>query len=321
LNDWIHGAIRPLFDLAALPSLPLSGWKDWEFETWGPWVATRLLHAGIYILGAVALDLLWRVLTRRIKGRVEEKDPHLRSELDQRVRTLITIVRKAGTWICYGAVLLLIADDFGLKIGPFLAGLGIAGAALGFGAQYLVQDWIAGFFAVLEDQYRVGDVIQANSMTGTVERVTLRTTYLRATGGEVHIIQNGTIRAVTNFTRQWARAVLDVGVDYRSRMEDVFEALREVGRRAAADEGVGVALLEPAEVLGVTQMGESQMTVRLWVKTAPQRRWDVERYLRATTVEVFAARGIVIPFPQRTLHVEGPELHAALQPRRPKEKS
>jgi small conductance mechanosensitive channel len=277
----------------------LRGWEDWRFENWGPWLATRLLHAGLYILGAVLLDTAWRALLRRVRARVEEKDSALQSELDRRVQTLTAILRQVGTVLVYTSASLVILADFGLQVGPFIAGLGIIGVALGFGAQYLVQDWIAGFFTVLENQYRVGDVVQANTMTGTVERLTLRTTYLRAVGGEVHIIQNGTIRAVTNFTRQWSRAILDAGVDYRSDMVTVFDALGEVGLRATQDPEVGPVLLEPPEVLGVTQLAESQITVRLSVKTLPQRKWEVERFLRRTAVEVFAERGVSIPFLQR----------------------
>lgn len=283
-----------------------AGWEIWSFEHWGPWLSTRLLHSGCYILGAILLDTLWRMLLRRIRANTEEKDPARQSDLDRRVATLIGILRRLGTFGIYGAVLLLILEDFGLQIGPLLAGLGIAGVAVGFGAQYLIQDWIAGFFTVLEDQYRVGDVIQVGTFTGTVERVGLRTTYLRGLNGELHIVQNGTIRAVTNLTRQWSRAVLDVGVDYASKLDGVFEALREVGREAAASQEVGTALLEPAEVVGVVALAESQITVRLWVKTEPQSRWEVERFLRRAAVEEFARRGIDIPFPHRTVEIATP---------------
>jgi small conductance mechanosensitive channel len=216
--------------------------------------------------------------------------------------------------VVWASVLLIVLHDFGLEIGPLLAGLGIAGAALGFGAQYLVQDWIAGFFNVVENNYAVGDLIEAGTMRGTVERITMRTTHLRALGGEVHIIQNGTIRALTNFTRQWGRAILDVGVDYRSDMGAVFDALDEVGRRAAADPVTGPAFIEPSEVLGVTQLGESQITVRLWAKTDPQRKWEVERHLRRLAVEVFAERGISIPFPHRTVEIAGLPVDLAARP-------
>lgn len=294
--------------------LKFDGWESFTFSHWGPWLATRLLHAAFYFIVAYFLNRMWRSLLRRIKVYTEARAPsEIRLE-DTRVITLLAVLRRVGSGLILGAVLLLILKDFGLEIGPLLAGLGIAGAALGFGAQYLVQDWIAGFFTIVEDNFRVGDLVEANGMRGTVERLNMRTTHLRALGGEMHIIQNGTIRAMTNFTRQWGRAIVDVGVDYNSDMGFVFEALAEVGRRAAADPGMAPAFLEPLDVVGVTQLADSQITVRVWVKTDPQRKWEVERHLRRIALEVFAERGISIPFPQRTVHMVPATVDLAARP-------
>jgi small conductance mechanosensitive channel len=290
----------PLLAAAPLPQQP-SDWDVWRLDHLLPWLAMRGVHMAVFLGGAYLLNRLWRSALKRIPSRIQQENGRERGEVERRAETITSILKGVGSIAIYTVASLMILRDFGVEIGPLLAGLGIVGVAVGFGSQYLVKDVVTGFFALMEDQFRVGDVVKINDFQGVVERMFLRTTHVRSIGGELHIIPNGEIRVVTNFTRHWARSVLDLAVSYGADLEEVFEALREVDRRARADASIAPALLEPAEILGVTQLGDSAVTVRLIVKVQSARRWEVERFLRKTAKEVCDERGIEIPFPQRTV--------------------
>lgn len=280
-------------------------WDVWRFHVWGPWLSVRLMHAALYLAGAFILNRLWRLVLKRIQTAAEDDDPATKNDLEQRVETVTAILRRLGTTVVYTSAILIILNDFGVQIGPLLAGLGIAGVALGFGAQYLVRDVITGFFVVLEDQFRVGDIIKINGVSGVVEHMYLRTTQIRSANGDLSIIPNGEITQVTNMTRAWSRAVIDVGVSYGANLDEVFDALREAGRRAQADPDIGPAFMEAPDVLGVMGFGDSAVNVRMWAKVAPPgRQWEIERFLRKKLKEVFDERGLEIPFPQRTLSLD-----------------
>ena len=286
------------------------GWEIWRFEAWGPWLSFRLLHLVLYLLGAYLLDRLLVVILRRVRKAADDGDPTVESELERRVETVTRILRRVGGAAVYITAALMVLNDFGVQIAPLLAGLGIVGVAVGFGAQTLVKDMITGFFIVLEDQFRVGDVIRINEFQGVVEYMGLRTTRLRALGGEIHIVPNSEIRMVTNFTRQWARAVLDVDVSYRTDLDAAFRALEEAGRKVQADPELGRSVLEPFEVLGATALGDSGITLRMTAKVEPLRQWAVERALRKAVKEVFDGLGIEMPFPQRTVSLDVGTLEA-----------
>jgi small conductance mechanosensitive channel len=289
--------------MSSLPREPGS-WAVWEFQSWGPWLTMRLFHAALYLLGAFLLDRLFRLILKRVRTSAPAADARTKSEIERRVATVTTILRRVGGTVIYLTAGLMILNDFSVQIGPLLAGLGIAGVALGFGSQYLVRDIISGLFIVLEDQFRVGDVVTIGTFTGLVEHMFLRTTQVRAVNGDLHIVPNGQITGVTNLTRQWSRSVLDVGVSYKANLDEVFDALAEVGHQAAEDATVGPAFIEEPEVVGVMGLGDSSITVRLQGKVEPLRQWEVERFLRKKVKEVFDARGIEIPFPQRTLGLD-----------------
>ncbi len=301
--------------VAHLPPEPVDGWAEWRLDHLGPWLATRLLHTVVYLLCAFLLAKAWSVLMRRAAGAVKGREG-LPAEEEKRLETLLAVVRRTGALLVYLAVGLVVLSDFGLQIGPLLAGFGVAGVAFGFGAQYLVKDLITGFFLLFERQIAVDDVVKINEFQGTVEYMSLRTTRLRSAGGELHTIPNGEVRCVTNYTRRWARAVVDAEVPYRARLDDAFAALTEAGRRAAGDSEVGPLLLEPPEVLGVTALGENAVTVRLWVKTRAGEQWRVERFLRRAVKESLEERGLDVPFPQRTLSAD-PALAELLRGKHP----
>jgi small conductance mechanosensitive channel len=201
-----------------------------------------------------------------------------------------------------------------MDIGPLIAGAGVAGLAIGFGAQSLVKDVITGFFILLEDQIRVGDVVEAGGVSGLVESMNLRTTVLRDLQGRVHVIPNGEIKVVTNMTKEWSRAVVDVSVSYREDLEEVLRVVRGVCDELAADPDVAPVVLDRPEVLGVDSLGDSSVAIRVMIKTRPLEQWRVAREFRRRVKNTFAARGIEIPYPQRTVHlVNAP---AARDPRR-----
>lgn len=268
------------------------GWETWSLESWGPWMSMRLLHAVLFLLGAFLLDQLWRMILRRVERAAADHDPIRKKELESRIATVTIVVRRLGTLVLFITALLMILNDFGVAIGPLLAGLGIVGVAVGFGAQYLVKDLITGFFVVLEDQFRVGDSVMINEFSGTVEHMSLRVTTIRGVSGEVHTIPNGDIRCVTNFSRQWGRAIADVPISREADLSPVIEALSEAGRRLQGDAALAPALLETPEVQGLVAMDATSATVRVWVKTLPSRKLDVERALRREVLAVLSERGL-----------------------------
>lgn len=267
-------------------------------------MSVKLLHTLLIAIGAYILSKIWGLVLKRISRAAEDDDPSTQNELERRVETVTSILKRIGNAALVITAGLMILSDFGVKIGPLLAGLGVAGVALGFGSQYLVRDIISGFFIVLENQFRVGDVVKIGEYSGTVEKMYLRTTQLRSASGDLHVIPNGRIEGVTNLTRVWSRAVLEVGVSYSADIDEVFDALNEVAARAQNDEFISGNLKEPLSVAGVTDLGDSAVKVRLWGKVEPLQQWAVERALRKLTKEVFDERGIEIPFPQVTLSLD-----------------
>jgi small conductance mechanosensitive channel len=169
------------------------------------------------------------------------------------------------------------------------------GLAIGFGAQTLVKDLIAGFFLTLENQVRVGDVAVINGVAGLVEEINLRTLVLRDGEGSVHIFPNGSIERLSNRTKDYSYAVVDVGIPYAEDPDRVMEVLREVGASLAGDATLGPSVLEPVEVLGVDAFEETRMIVKARIKTLPQKQWDVGREYRRRVVKILDDRGIVMP--------------------------
>jgi small conductance mechanosensitive channel len=258
---------------------------------------------------------------RRLEKKMEDGDPHHLSEREKRARTLTSILRKLIKATVFAVAGLVILNELGVNIGPLLAAAGIGGLAVGFGAQNLVRDVISGFFMLMENQIRVGDMVTLHAggsqFSGQVEDVTLRTTVLRDLEGVVHIVPNGAIQVVSNRTREWSRAVLDIGVAYHEDVDRVIGILQEVGAELAADPEFGPLILEPPEVLGVDAFGASEVTVKLTVTTRPLKQLLVARELRRRIKKRFDAEGVEIPFPHVTLywgtHSRPLELRQAIQ--------
>ena len=220
-----------------------------------------------------------------------------------RAQTIGEVARSfavVAIWVTAGMTVL---GAFNINLGPLIAGAGIAGIALGFGAQNLVRDFLSGMFMLLEDQYGVGDVIDVGEATGAVESVSLRTTRLRSVDGTVWYVPNGEIRRVGNMSQHWSRALLDVPVAYGTDLDAASELIKRVADELAADPEWSSLVLSDPEVWGLEQLGESQMSIRLVVQTVPLEQWKVMRELRRRLKLAFDAEGVEIPFPQRTVWV------------------
>ena len=268
-------------------------------KAWRTWA-----EAGGRVLVILAVAFL---LARAVRlgaaraARLAEKDEGPLSERAKRARTLAGFLRRAAAVLIYAVALTVALRALGVDITPILAGAGVAGVALGFGAQGLIKDLISGLFILAEDQFRVGDVIKTAGVAGQVERVTLRVTQVRDLEGEVHTIPNGEIKVVSNLTKGFSRVSLDVGVGYREDLDRVIKLLDAVGRELAEDLQYGPLILEPPVVLGVEALAESQVTLRLLAKTQPLRQWEVARELRKRIKTAFDGEGIEIPYPHHVL--------------------
>jgi small conductance mechanosensitive channel len=201
----------------------------------------------------------------------------------------------------------MIVAECGIAIGPLLAGAGIAGLAVGFGAQSLVKDVISGFFIILEDQIRVGDVVTIAGASGMVEAISLRTIRLRDVEGRVHVVPNGLIEVATNFTREWSRALVEIGVAYKEDVDRVINVLKEVGEDLRSDPDFKDLILEPMTVQGLDSFGDSSVNIRIFFKTLPIKQWDVAREFRKRVKKAFDQQGISIPFPHRTIYMASDE--------------
>jgi len=196
----------------------------------------------------------------------------------------------------------MILGEFGVKIGPILAAAGIVGLAVGFGSQQLVQDIISGFFILLEDQIRVGDVVEIAGKSGLVEKVSLRMTVLRDLSGNVHFVRNGKIDFVTNMTKEYSRYVFDIGVAYREDVDAVMQVLKEIDAELRTDDAYKDDILEPLEILGVDRFADSAVVIKARTTTKPIQQWRVAREFNRRLKKRFDALGIEIPFPHLTVY-------------------
>lgn len=289
----------PLVVMAILMNLPPLGADTRSVMTA---VGAAGLRIFLIVVGAVLLIRVAYVAIHRIEVTVDDGDPLL-SEREKRARTLATILRKVTSVTVIIVAILTVLQELGVDTKAIVTAAGIGGVALGFGAQNLVRDVISGFFMLLENQIRVGDVVTINgSVSGQVEDITLRTTILRDLEGNVHIFPNGTIEYLTNKTKNWSRAVIDVGVAYKEDVDRVMAVLRDIGDELAADEAFRPLIVEPLQVLGVNDFGESQVTIRTMITTLPLKQWDVARELRRRIKNRFDREGIEIPFPHLSLY-------------------
>lgn len=223
-------------------------------------------------------------------------------ELEKRSLTLGELVRKTIVVAVWVVAVMMSLREAGFDVAPILAGAGVLGLAVGFGAQNLVRDVISGMFMLIENQIRVNDVAIVNGTGGLVEEINLRTTVLRGLDGTVHTFPNGTITTLSNMTRDFSYYVFDVKVDYKENTDRVVDVLREIGEEMRRDPAYAPYILEPLEVLGVDEFAESAVIVKARIKTAPIRQWTVGREMNRRIKRRFDELGIAIPLPHRTLY-------------------
>jgi len=313
-SETLQRFLQPLKTLAsvllALIAIALS-MKVFDINVSGE--GTRLVTIIGIIAGAYVLIRILNLAVIQMEHLVEGSDPSTMSEAEKRAKTLGKIINSAGFVLIVGVAVMMILSEFNINIMPIITGAGIAGLAVGFGAQNLVRDVISGFFLILEDQIRVGDVAKINGTGGTVEAIKLRTTILRDVFGTVHIFPNGEIKAVANMTKEFSYYVIDLGVAYKENVDAVMETLSAIGNELLEDPNFSLYILNPLEILGVDDFGESQVTIKIRIKTKPLKQWAVGRELRRRIKNTFDAKGIEIPFHQIKVSFENPSQDAGLQ--------
>ncbi len=280
----------------------------WE-ELWAKgqdWVITELPGLLIIILVLIALSRFVKFVLSKLKNtlisRAEKKEKESVAETQKRITTLIGIIGGVVSILIWTMFIMIALNKFGVEIAPILASAGIVGVAVGFGAQELVRDFFSGFFILLEDQVRAGDVAIVNGTGGVVEKIELRTITLRDFSGVVHIFQNGKINTMANMTKEWSAMVFDIGVAYKEDVDEVMNVMREVGNELQQDEIFGSSIIEPLEVFGLDKFGDSAIVIKARLKTKPIQQWSVGREYRRRLKIAFDKKNIEIPFPHTTVY-------------------
>ena len=281
---------------AVSDSLKFTRQFDWNH------LSDRLIQVIIILVSSIIVYQFVKFVVRRVIAQdIEEDDPLVRRLKEQRVKTLGSLFTNVLLVVMVTVTMLTILDVF-INIAPLLASVSVVGLAVSFGAQSLVKDVIAGTFILIEGQFGIGDVVRVGDVSGVVEKITLRTTILRDTHGAVHVVPNGEIKIVSNLTKTWSRAVLDVSISHRQNIDQAEATLARIGNELQADPEWGALLLEQPEVLGVEAITEAGLVVRMTAKTLPLKQWDVARELRRRIHQSFEAEGIEIPFPTVTVY-------------------
>lgn len=277
--------------------------RDFSFVEAINWPA--LLADGVRIVLIILLAFvtyrILRVFTGRLQREVDEPDLSRKRLREQRAHTVASLLNNVGMITIVVLAFLMILGTF-MPIGPLLAGVGVLGLAVSFGAQSLVKDLISGAFMLVEGQFAVGDVVRVKETAGMVEKITLRTIVLRDINGIVHIIPNGTVDTLSNLTKSWSRAVLEIGVAYKEDVDRVMEVMKDEALKMHGDPDWAPLIVEEPVVPGVERFDDSAVTIRVMFKTLPLKQWDVARQYRRRIKNRFDAEGIEIPFPHRTLY-------------------
>lgn len=268
-----------------------------------PWILSHGIRILFIVTGAYILNRISKRFIERIVRVAVVPGKYLSKQAEkQRENTLIRIF----TWTCRIVILfvamLMILQETGVPIGPILAGAGIIGLAVGFGGQYLIRDIISGFFIILENQYRIGDVVNFDGTSGLVEDISLRMTTLRDLDGTVHHIPHGEIKKVSNLSKDFARVNLNIGVAYSSKLDHIIQVVNKVGNELSQDPQWKEFIITPPQFLRVDDFADSAMVIKILGETQPLKQWDVTGELRKRIKIDFDNEGIEIPFPQRVVH-------------------
>ena len=268
------------------------------------WVVLRLLRR-------MGRRFINQAKARGADGVELGRDAGLAGRRNQRLEALGALLNSIVSVVIWAAaILVVLGTTFGINIAPFLAGAGIVGIAIGFGAQDLVKDFVSGTFMLIEDQFAVGDVIDVGDATGVVEKITLRSTRLRDVNGTVWHFPNGEIRRVGNLSQEWSRALLDVGIGYGSDIDEASRIIESVSSEMAGEPEYASLFLDAPQVWGVENMAADSIVIRLVIKTVPGEQWAIGRELRRRIKLAFDEAGIEIPFPQRTVWLRREEADA-----------
>jgi small-conductance mechanosensitive channel len=264
------------------------------------WVATRLARRVIRGLDAYSIRMMLR--------RNDVPD----FEIRKRVQTISTVGARTLSVLIWSMALIMALYEMHFDVRPLIAGAGIIGVALGFGAQSLIRDILSGFFLLVENQIRINDVAVINGQGGLVEEINLRTTVLRSEDGAVHIFPNGSITTLANLTRDFSFAVFNVKVDYREDSDRVIEEIRRIGAEVRAEEGFQQVILADLDMLGVDSLADSGYVIKFRFRTQPMKQWMVAREMNARIRRRFNEAGIEMPFPAHLIEI-GPETLAAVR--------
>ncbi|MDD2284048.1 MAG: mechanosensitive ion channel family protein [Paludibacter sp.] len=279
--------------------------------TWSDAIIPWLLSHGVKI---VLIALIAYILKKIIHGvivkavRVAVKSDHYQSKEaeEKRENTLISLFIVTLKTLIVLVAGMMILEELGIEIGPMLAAAGIVGLAFGFGGQYLIRDIITGLFIIMENQYRIGDVVNINGIGGSVENITLRKTTLRDMNGTVHHIPHGEITIVSNLTKDFSRVNMNLGISYSSNLENVIDVVNRVGNELATDPQFKDAILKPIQFVRVDDFADSSIIIKMVGDTKVLKQWEVAGEFRKRLKIAFDNEGIEIPFPQRVVHYAKP---------------
>lgn len=307
------GLIRTLALVAAVTAvLAIWGVDFWAWLTRGSGLV--LFRVVLIVVVAAAASELAGYLIERAMGAAERRSarPHRAAQL----RTIKPLIRGFVQALIVGLAALTVLSELGVQIGPLLASAGVVGIAIGFGAQTLVKDFLTGIFLIMEDIVAIGDNVQIGDRSGTVEAMTLRTIRLRNLDGTLHILPYSEAQVIDNRTKSFSSYVVDVGVAYRTEIDQAFQVMRQVGEELQADPAFGPLIDQPIEILGLDAFADNAIMLKARLRTRPGEQWKVGREYNRRLKAAFDAAGIEFPFPQRTLSLD-PAAAEALRQLRP----
>jgi len=261
-----------------------------------------LIALVLFFLAFKIIGFSLKKLKRTLLNRSAKNDTLDTVEAEKRIITLTSIIHGLIKIILWVIFVMIILQKFGINIAPILAGAGIIGLAVGFGAQELVRDFISGFFIILENHIRSGDVAIINGTGGLVEKIEFRTTTLRDFSGVVHIFQNGKISNISNMTKEWSAMVFEIGVAYKENPQVVMDLMKQVGDELQNDPEFKDKIIEPMEIFGLDKFADSAIIIKARLKTKPSEQWAVGREYRKRLKYAFDQHNIEIPFPHTTIY-------------------
>ena len=274
--------------------------------TVGPWLIDHGIKIAVIIFLAFILNkILQGVVVRAVRASVKS-DANTSPEAEKkREDTLIRIFSGALNMLVLIVAVMMVLGEAGVEVGPLIAGAGIVGLAVGFGGQYLIRDIITGLFLMLENQYRIGDVVSIEGLSGAVQDISLRKTTLRDLNGTVHHIPHGSITKVSNMSKDFARVNLDMGVSYGTDINHLEEVINKTGNELATDPAFSESIISPPQFLRINEFAESAIIIKILGDTRPLKQWEVAGELRRRLKAAFDREGIEIPFPQTVIHRAG----------------